>query len=156
MKKIYAVLFASLAILSFSSCSKDADKVYTNFKITSVKVTQIPFTDVNSVSWDSFDGPEVYFNIEDGSFNVLRDGSNSYYSNVTANSFPLTWNLSSAYQITNLSYTNYIAIYDYDTLDADDMIGYMALKMDDHKSGYPTTITKTSGNITIIITGVWY
>ena len=150
------ILFAAMAILSFSSCSKDSDTVYTNFKITSVKVTQIPFVNVNSVGWDSVDGPEVYFNIEDGSFNVLRDGSYSYYSNVTANSFPLTWSLSSAYQITNLSYTNYITIYDYDTLDADDMIGYVALKMDDHKSGYPTTITKTSGDITVIITGVWY
>lgn len=156
-------VMAGLALgLLFTSCKKEETKPaevtptpnYTNFKITSIKITAMSFVDGSSSSWDFSDGPDVFFNMEDVNSNVLFDNSGSQYSDVS--SLPLSWSFSSAYQITNTGITHYVTVYDYDSLDPNDLIGYVGFKMDDHKSGYPTTISKSNGSLSVTITGSWY
>lgn len=156
LKKLIAILILS----SFFGCAKKdakpADPNYTNFKILNVKITEMPFLDANATSWDSFDGPDVFFNIEDANNTVLYNGSSSRFKDILSSHLPLAWDFVNAYQITNLSVTHFVTIYDYDTLDPNDLIGYIGFTMNDHKNGYPKTVTKTSGGLTITITGEWY
>jgi hypothetical protein len=50
----------------------------------------------------------------------------------------------------------YVAVYDYDVLDENDPMGYVGFRLEDYVDGKPTTITKSSGALTVTITGVWY
>ena len=165
MKKV--VLLTFIISLGLFSCKKEEVKVnentpatpnYTNFKITSIKVNNIPFVDSQSSSWDFFDGPDLFFNIENTNSSILFDGSSAKFDNLTYNSFPVTWSFSSAYQITNLDYNYFITLYDYDSADPNDNIGYVGFNFNQHKSGYPNSITKKSidGTISITIIGNWY
>lgn len=157
MKKTLLII-SLLGMLA--ACQKDATKPsepdYTNFKILSVKISAMPFLDANSAGWDPFDGPDVFFNMEDANSNVMYNGADSRFINISTSSLPLSWNFVNAYQITNLGVTHFVTVYDYDTLDPNDLIGYIGFTMNDHKSGYPKTITKSSGPLSITITGEWY
>lgn len=160
MKKLVVILTVFISIV-LSSCKKKEVKPeepdYTNFKVLSVKVSAIPFVDGTNSSWDPAGGaPDVFFKMETANNTVLYDGSSSRYNDVVAANLPLEWSFVNAYQITNLSVTHYVTLYDYDTLDPNDLIGYVGFSMQDHKDGYPKTITKTSGSITISINGEWY
>lgn len=153
---ICLLIIGGLTVLN--SCKKDSETTpnYTNFKITSVKITAMPFLNENNNSWDLAAGPDVFFNMEDVNNTVLMNGSNSKISDISASSLPLIWNLTSAYQITNIAVTHFVTVYDYDTPDPDDLIGYVGFKMEDHKSGYPTTISATNGELSVTIVGSWY
>jgi hypothetical protein len=144
-----------------AGCKKEDKKPeeepnYTNFKILTVKITAMPFLDANTTSWDPFDGPDVFFKMESSSRAVLYDGSASRFKDVGVNELPLAWDFVNAYQITNLGVTHFVMVYDYDTLDPNDWIGEVGFTLSEHKTGYPKTITKTSGQLTITITGEWY
>ena len=160
--KLIKLNIALLVIVFGSSCKKDDPEPstpapnYTNFKITSVEITSMSFLDANSTSWDLIDGPDVFFNMEDANNTVLFDGSSYRVNDVATTALPLTWNFINAYQITNTSITHYVTVYDYDTFDPNDLIGSVGFKLDDHKSGYPTTISKSNGSLTVKITGSWY
>lgn len=163
MKSKLSQLIVSIFILCLmNGCKKESKEPaasepnYTNFKILSVKITAMPFLDGSSTSWDPLDGPDVFFNMEDVNSNVLYNGSSSRVNDISTTSLPITWSFVSAYQITNLGITHFVTVYDYDTLDPNDLIGYIGFKMEDHKSGYPKSISKTSGNLSITITGEWY
>lgn len=166
MKKSFITSYATVSIFAFSfmACQKEEVKPdepasstvnYTNFKITSLKISAMPFVDGSASSWDLSNGPDVYFNITDGT-NILMDGRNSHYTDITNSDLPLAWSFATAYQITNLNSTQRIEVWDYDTPDADDYINLVTFKMVDYKSGYPTSITRTNGSLTVVITGVWY
>lgn len=163
--KTKIILAISVIALAFSSCKKKETKTleptpttpnYTNFKITSVKITAMPFVNTSGSSWDISDGADVFFNMEDVNSNIIFNGSGSSISDVVSGDLPLSWVFSSAYQITNTSVSHYVTVYDYDSLDPNDLIGYVGFKMDDHKSGYPTTISKTNGSLSVTIIGSWY
>lgn len=162
MKKNLTILCALLSILILNGCKKTETKPdepdYTNFKILSVKVTAMPFLDPSSnTTWDPSGGaPDVFFKMETVNNTVIYDGSNSKVNDVASSDLPLAWSFVNAYAITNLSVTHYVTLYDYDTLDPNDQIGYVGFTMQDHKSGYPKTVTKSSGNVTVTITGEWY
>jgi hypothetical protein len=159
-KKLLNLIFSFivLAILT-SACQKkesNPDKNYNNFKILSVKVVSLAFKDEYNKAWDTLDGPDVYFNIETKGNNIKRNGSNSCKDNVTAVNLPLTWDINDGFAITNLGETQYIILYDMDTLDPTDRMGFVTFTMDAHKSGYPTTISKSNAGITVTINGEWY
>jgi hypothetical protein len=165
MKK--TILFGTLIILGLASCTKEEVKPsetstavqnYTNFKITSILLNDLPFTDSQSASWDPFDGPDVYFNIQNKNNDVLFDGSESKFSDLNYASLPLKWTFNSAFQITNFELYYYITFFDYDTFGSNANIGYVAINFNQHKTGYPTSITKTSndGSISVTINGNWY
>lgn len=161
MKKNVIYLFALTTLVFLTGCKKEETKPeepdYTNFKILSVKVTAIPFTDGSNSAWDPSGGaPDVFFKMETANNTVIYDGTSSRYSDMTISNLPLNWSFVSAYIINNLTVTHYVTLYDYDTLDPNDPIGYIGFSMQDHKDGYPKTITKSSGSITVSITGEWY
>lgn len=163
IKQTFFLIISFLSILMFNSCKK-SDPVtpapnYTNFKITNVKVNSIPQIDPNGNDWDLGGYPDIYFNMEDVNNIVLFDGSGNPFTNVTQ--LPISWNFTNSYQITNTSITHYVTVYDDDLGPTtsniyDELIGYVGFKMDDYKSGYQTTITKTNGSLSVTITGVWY
>ncbi len=158
-------LFLVVCLFSIVSCSKSdpapTTPSYSNFKITKVQVNAIPQLDPNGSDWDFGGYPDLYFNMEDANSNILFNGVNGVVSDVTSSEFPVYWDFTSAYSITNTSVTQYVTVYDDDLGPTtsniyDETIGYVGFKMDDHKSGYPTTITKTNGNLSVTITGTWY
>jgi hypothetical protein len=165
MKKLSTLIIClfTIGVLSvLNSCKKDTETAptpvpnYTNFKITSVKITAMPFLNANNNSWDFAGGPDVFFNMEDVNSVVLLNGSGSRFTDISSSDLPLTWNLVSAYQITNIGVTHYVTVYDYDSPDPDDLIGYVGFKMEDHKSGYPTTMSGSNAGISVTIIGSWY
>jgi hypothetical protein len=148
-----------MLIVLTSACKKkeiSPDPNFSNFKILSVKVISLAFKDEYNRAWDTLDGPDVYFNIETKGNIIKRNGSNNCKDNVTAANLPLSWNINEGFAITNLSETQYIILYDIDTLDPTDRMGFVTFTMDAHKSGYPTTISKSNAGITVTITGEWY
>jgi hypothetical protein len=154
------ILSLLLIATFFNSCKKKETAVatpnYTNFKILNVKISAMPFLDANASSWDPFDGPDVFFKMELQNNAELFSTSTTRFSDVTPNNLPLAWDIVNAYQITNISVAQYVTVYDYDTLDPNDRIGYVSFTMSDHKNGYPKTITKSNGGVTVTISGEWY
>lgn len=162
MRTKMRTMIAIIAGTMLLGCSKtdetkpDESKKYTNFKITNIKVTAMPFTDGGGGSWDISNGPDVFFRISDSGGNVLFDGEGAKINDVVAANLPIQWNFTSAYQITNITLNKYIHIYDYDTADPNDYIASVPFKMEEHKSNYPSSITKVSGSLSVTITGSWY
>jgi hypothetical protein len=147
--------FLVVILFQLVSCKKtEPAPNYTNFKITNVKINQVPSFDPNGNDWDFGGYPDIYFNMEDVNSNIYFDGTASTITNVSQ--FPISWNFVSAYQITNTSVTQYVTVYDNDDVTADEEMGYVGFKMDDYKSGYQTTITKSNGSLSVTITGTWY
>ena len=151
---------AFAVLLTFAACKKETSKPsepeYTNFKVLNVKVSAMPFINSNNASWDILNGPDLFFKMETDNNAVIFNGTSSRINDISPASLPLSWDFVNAYQITNLSVTHYVTLYDYDTPDPDDEIGYVGFTMQDHKSGYPKSITKTQNNITVTISGEWY
>jgi hypothetical protein len=92
--------------------------------------------------------------MEDVNNNIYFDGTGSTITNVSQ--LPISWNFVTAYQITNTAVTQYVTVYDNDDVTADELMGYVGFTMDDYKSGYQTTITKSNGSLSVTITGTWY
>jgi len=160
MKKKLLLVSAIITMIISNGCkkeNKEKEPEYTNFKVLSVTLKAMPFLDSGNNTWDPAAGaPDVFFNMETSNNTVLFDGSSSRVNDVLTSGLPLGWNFINAYQITNLSVTHFVTIYDYDTLDPNDLIGYVGFTMENHKDGYPKTITKSSGSVTVTITGEWY
>lgn len=156
MKNLILLTLIILLVSCKKEVKKPAGPTYTNFKILSVKISALPFLDASATDWDPFDGPDIFFNMEDSGSNVLYNGSSQRFKDIDKTDLPLTWDFLTAYQITNLGVTHFVTVYDYDTIDPNDVVGYIGFTMTDHKNGYPKTITKTSGSLTISINGEWY
>lgn len=130
----------------------------TKVKITRVNVTNIPFVDGNGSSWDFSSGPDVFFKITDQVNSVLYDGTSSRVTDVTSTQLPLSWNFTTPFEITDFEVSRFIDIWDFDSPDADDNIGYVGFKMSNYTSGsnpYPTTVTNTQNGITVTLDLVW-
>lgn len=130
----------------------------TKVKITKVTITNMPFVDGSGSSWDFSNGPDVFFNITDQVNNVLFNGTSSRINDVTSSMLPLSWNFTTPFEITNFNIGRYIDVWDYDTPDADDNIGYVGFQMSNYTSGsnpYPASVTKTQNGITVKLDLVW-
>ena len=131
---------------------------FTKVSITSVKLEQMPFVAPDGSGWDPFNGPDVYFDIVDVNGTILSSYSSSLYSDITQSSMPLTWNLTSPFQVNDLSQARYIIIWDYDTLDPDDYIGQAGFlfsaytTINDH---YPTTKTVSYNGVKVTLGLSW-
>jgi len=167
MKKKLQFFLASILLISVYSCKKsDPTVTYSNFKITSVSISQVP--SISSAD-DLTTNPDVYFNIEDANGTALYSGAesvgNSFYSNlIPSTQSPLVWPSPltpfTPFIIPSTSNTYYIHALDSDDntlVGTDDDLGKVSFKMDDYKNGYQTTIPLTSGTGTsLTITGTWY
>ena len=157
MKKLSSIFLGVLLVLGFVSCEKETTVTPTaKFKINSVRIDAMPALDLNNAGWDLFDDADVFFNIEDENHIPYYLGSSFKVGNVAQADLPVSWALTSQYEIKDISKITYIALFDYDVLDDNDAMGYVGFKMQDYEAGKPTTITKSSGSLTVTITGVWY
>ena len=157
MKSISTIILGLSLMLTFASCEKETTVApIAKFKINSVRIDAMPPLDFNNVGWDLFDDADVFFNIEDENHIPYYFGSSYKVGNVAQADLPVSWSLTSQYDIKDISKITYVAVYDYDVLDENDAMGYVGFKMQDYEAGKPTTITKTSGALTVTITGVWY
>jgi len=130
----------------------------TKVKITKVTITNMPFVDGNGSSWDFSSGPDVFFNIIDQASTVLVNGTSSRINDVTASMLPLSWNFTTPFEITDFNVSRFIDVWDFDTPDADDNIGYVGFVMNNYTSGsnpYPTSVTQTQNGITVKLDLVW-
>jgi hypothetical protein len=160
LKKNLSLILAFIVLITLTAACKKkeatADPNYKNFKIQSIKVISLVFKDEYNKAWDTLDGPDVYINIETKGNNIQLNGNNNYKNNVAPTNLPLLWDLKEVFSITNLSESYYFVLYDLDTLDPTDRMGFITFTMDAHKSGYPTTISKSNAGITVTINGEWY
>lgn len=157
MNSKYILAQLLVMIFIFTGCEKETTVApLAKFKINSVKLVAMPALDNNNVGWDLFDDADVFFNIEDANHTIVYDGSSFKVGNLAQADLPVSWSLTSSYQINDINKLVYISVCDYDVLDANDPMGYVGFKMEDYVDGKPTSITKTNGALTITITGVWY
>lgn len=160
-KKIYLFLSSSAMLLLFS-CSKEevkptettTPKSYSNFKITSIRLNQLPFVDNNASSWDISSGPDLFYKLTDANNNVYAIGDQ--FDDLISTDLPLNWNFTKAFQINNLNTSFFVQFYDYDDLDSDDYIGLVGFKASLYTTTYPTSIPLTYNGVSIVINGVWY
>ena len=121
----------------------------------------MPMTDAGGSTWDigisGYQNPDVFLNIEDSVGNIIHDGTADVRNDLQSSALPVLYSFSIPIPIEELTATKYIAVNDDDSpLSTDDLIGKVALKLADHKSGYPTTINLTSSGISVVVTGTWY
>lgn len=157
MKRISKIILGLSLFLAFTSCEKETTVApVAKFKISTVRVDSMPLVDLNNAGWDLFDDADIFFNIEDQNHIPYYLGSSFKVGNVAQADLPVSWALTSQYEIKDISKITYVALFDYDVLDDNDAMGYVGFKMQDYEAGKPTTITKSSGALTVTITGVWY
>lgn len=154
---VYTVQLTATGAGGTNSISKTVNiqNTPTTCKITSIKLNAMPFTNGSGVSWDTFDGPDVFFKIETQTGTVLYDATSSRFNDITSGSLPVQWNLTTPFSITPLNTNRYIEIYDYDTLDPDDYIGGVGFNPSVSVSGYPSTTTLTYQGVSITLTLQW-
>ena len=157
MIRISTIILGLSLIVAFASCEKETTvEPIAKFKINTVRVDSMPALDNNNAGWDLFDDADVFFNITDENFTTVYDGSSFKIGNLAQADLPVSWALTSQYEIKDISKITYVALFDYDVLDDNDAMGYVGFKMQDYEAGKPTTITKSSSALTVTITGVWY
>lgn len=128
----------------------------TKVKITKLTISNIPFVDATGSSWDFSTGPDVFYNITDQTNTILASGSK--INDVTTNLLPLTWNFTTPFEITDFNVSRFVDVWDFDTPDADDNIGYVGFIMNEYTSGsdpYPSSIIKTQNGITVQLNLTW-
>lgn len=131
----------------------------TKVKITKITINDMPFVDGNGSSWDLSNGPDVFVNITDQSDNVLLDGESSRIDDVVSSDLPISWSLTTPFEITDFNVLRYIELWDYDSfLNPNDYIGSVGFTMKDYTSGnnpYPTNVTNSIGGITVKLDIEW-
>lgn len=127
--------------------------------ISKVTITNMPFVDDFSGSgWDPSDGPDTYIKITDNQNNVLVDGSSSVLTDIVPSKLPLSWNITSGLTVTDFTSLIFVDLWDYDTFDPDDYIGYVGFDFSNYTTGsnpYPSSITVTQNGITAKLDISW-
>lgn len=130
----------------------------TKVKITKVNITNIPFVDGTGSSWDFSTGPDVYFNITDISNNILSSNSGSRVNDVTTSSLPLSWTFTTPFEIADINTSRFIDVWDFDSPDSDDNIGYVGFAFSNYTTGsnpYPSKVSNTQNGITVELNLTW-
>jgi PKD repeat protein len=132
----------------------------TKVKITKVTVINVPFTKPGGTAgWDNDGtGPDIFFQIQDINSTILL-GSSPRIDNVTPSALPISWNLATPFEITNLTALRFIDLYDYDFAVADDYMSFVGFNMSTYTSGsnvYPSSVTNTQNGITVKLDLVWF
>ena len=127
----------------------------TSLKIVKVTVTNMPFIDGNGAGWDSFNGPDVFYQLTNNAGTVFSSGNK--YNDVVSASLPLSWTYSTPYLITDLNIQYNIQLYDYDTPDPDDYIGGAGFLFSNLNSvvTYPTTVTSNYNGVYVSMQVQW-
>ena len=148
---VYTVKLTATGQGGSTSTSKTINiaAAYTKVTITKVTVVNLPFINPQtSTSWDSFDGPDVYFKIEDYLSNVLASYNTLKKDNVTLGMLPLVYDLSDVYVVNDLTAPIFIQLFNYNILPPiDDDMGYVGFQLSNYTTlpnPYPASIQATS------------
>jgi len=107
----------------------------TQVKITKVVVEQVPFVDSFGSSWDTGDGPDLYFNILDATSTVELSGEGQNVPNVIETDLPVYWTFNIPFLISDLNSVHVIELWDYDSLSSNEQIGYIGFNFNDYITG---------------------
>ncbi len=130
----------------------------TKVVISKVTITNMPFLNSSGAGWDPSNGPDVYLKITDKQNNELIDGSGSVLDDIIPTLLPISWNITSGLTITDFTSSIFIDLWDYDTFDSDDYIGYAGFNFSNYTEGanaYPASITITQNGITAKLDISW-
>jgi PKD repeat protein len=122
----------------------------TSVKVVAIKLSGMSFTDAGGGGWDASTGPDVYCTFSDANEQVLLSGA--VHANVTASALPVGWTNAPAFQVSDLSATYKLRVYDKDIDDLppspDDFIGGYSFSFAAYAAaGYPTVVPlQTSGS----------
>lgn len=163
MKPILKLLAGTILItiiFTFISCKKDSDVVtYSKAFITKIKVTSIPFKNSTGANWDLIGGPDVYYTINNEADTVLLNGREKRITDVTGSSLPIIWELTSSFQVPSIQTAFFIKIWDYDNIPIvdpdDDLMGICGPFVMKNLTTYPSTISFTDKDLSIIIDIRW-
>jgi PKD repeat protein len=125
----------------------------TSVKIIGLKLKAMSFVDPScSCGWDATSGPDVFFKLITPANNVAVTGTT--FTDITTASLPLLWNFTTPYQISVLTDVYKIEIWEFDTPDPNDLISSFTFTPS-LATGYPTTVSGTSGSTQIELTLQW-
>jgi hypothetical protein len=169
MKKTGLGFFAvAVLVITFSGCSKDTEisKNYTRVGISKLTIVNYPQVNENGDDWDdALSGvyPDVYFQLtKSGTLDALYTlSSSSRLENLRVVDLPRSWADPSGgtfYVLGDLNQSVDVDLYDYDSFSSNEYIGTVTVDFGDYTSGsskYPSTITKTSGSVSVKLEVVW-
>jgi len=112
----------------------------TKIKITDVVVTRFPASD-GGASWDIFDGPDIYFEIFDGS--VLLYSHPTFIEDADP-TVDYSFNFSTI-DITDVTGEHTIQLMDYDDFSNDDFMGGIKFTPYNSTNGFPAKINLDAG-----------
>jgi PKD repeat protein len=131
----------------------------TKYTITKVTIDSIPFTNANGGSWDIGAGPDIYFKITDLNAVVLWSmATSSSVKTKDQKSLPLHFSLNTPYQSSDLKNSIGILVYDYDSINSDDLIGFGTFEIPILTKGsmsYPTSVSSSYKGTKITISLTW-
>jgi hypothetical protein len=159
---------ASVLVSALMGCSKDTElsKSYTRVGISKLTIVNYPQVNDNGDDWDSsLSGvyPDVYFRLtKSGTVDALYTlATSSRLENLRVVDLPRSWadpNGGTFYVLGDLNQAVDVNLYDYDSINSDEYIGTVTVDFGDYTSGsskYPSTITKTSGSVSVKLEVVW-
>lgn len=145
------LLIALLAIL-FTSCKKDV--VSHSAKISYIKATAWPTSDLSQMPWDSASAPDIYFKLLDANLQELANDpfDDSVFVNATG---VVNRPIEIPFRMPSLDANYYIQVIDDDiNADADDPMGNVQFNLSDYPVN-SATIFKSSNGIDLEIGLVW-
>jgi PKD repeat protein len=129
--------------------SIDPGKVY----ITTIRINDIPFTDIYGSGWDLLTGPDVFADLVTSS-SVIFTLRSYYRLDVSPSDLPIQWDFSQHFEIPDWSMVYYINIWDYDEFGDDYIGGSNGFRINDiiTSVGYVSSIERQNNSGTIATT----
>lgn len=134
-----------------SNCSIEQTPV--SMSITRIEVSNYPTLTTSGGGWDLSTGADPYIALSLGTSSSSLDGISGYKSDVTGGM--LSYTISPSKTITNLSSAWAIGFWDYDTPDPDDFMAGIQFVPSSFKSGFPSSFTLTTSQITFTLYVTW-
>jgi hypothetical protein len=121
---------------SGSNCSQQVTPSL--IRINSIRVTGWNPTD-NGAGWDLTSGPDIYV--------LIRRSGTTVYTSATYTDASSQLNFNTNIEITGMSSTYDISIYDFDSLDSDDFMGGFTFVPYSSDNGFPSIITIQNSSV---------
>lgn len=152
MKKLL-ILAATATLFAVSSCKKEETATptpvtYSKVYLNKIEVNAIPFVDANNNTWDLSNGPDCYVVLAESTTGDEASFKDYKIDDVQSQQLPIWWSLTTPGQL-DFAATYMVTVYDADSPDADDNIGFNTFTLSDlGTKGYPAKITSTRWGVT--------
>jgi PKD repeat protein len=145
----------TITLIATQSSSSRSDTSRQTISITpgmafldSARVEQIPFTDQFGAGWDLTTGPDLFFDLIQGSTTIR---TSSTITDLTPQQLPVTWYFTPEYRMMDWATSYNVNLYDYDAASANDFIVSVSFSVNGviSQSGYQNSITLRNASQTI-------